>query len=129
MKFGLHNIPVVFKIFPLLTCIKFNLLNNINTTQIVTILSFMHTVCYVKYFNLTENFIDIINNKCSLIMGAKYYNSSMNNVHTICPANIVGHPTKVIWPTAFFLKKKMIFIWLLCWPSASQLGSQLIKCI
>ena len=29
-------------------------------------------------FNLIENFIDIINNKCCLVMGAKYYNSSMN---------------------------------------------------
>ena len=49
MKFGLHNIPVVFKIFPLQTCIEFSLLNNINTTQTVTISSFMHVVHYVKY--------------------------------------------------------------------------------
>ena len=47
-KFGLHNIPIVFKIFPLLTCIYFSLLNNINTPQIVTILTYMHAVCYVK---------------------------------------------------------------------------------
>ena len=67
-------------------------------------------------FNLIDNFIDIIK-KC-LIMGAKYYNSSMNDAHTIYPADIVGHPTKVVWPTAFFLEKKLIFIWLLCWPSA-----------
>ena len=50
MKFGLHNIPIVFKIFPLLTCIEFSLLNNINTTQTGTLLSFMHAVLYVKYF-------------------------------------------------------------------------------
>ena len=34
----------------------------------------------LNIFNLIENFIDIINNKCSLIMGAKYYSSSMNDV-------------------------------------------------
>ena len=55
----------------------------------------MHVVHYVKYFNLIENFIDIINNKCSLIMGAKYYRSSMNNAHTIYPADIVGHTAKL----------------------------------
>ena len=59
-------------------------------------------------FNLIENFIDIINNKCCLIMGAKYYNSSMNGACTIYLANIISCPAKVIWLTAFFLKKKMI---------------------
>ena len=83
----------------------------------------------LNIFNLIGNFIDIINNKCCLIMGAKYYNSSMNNACTIYPADIVGCPTKVIWPTALFSKKKMIFVWLLCWPSAGQLGCQLMKCI
>ena len=62
-------------------------------------------------------------------MGANYYNSSMNDVHTICPANIVGQPAKVVWPTAFFLEKKLIFIQLLCWPLAGQLGRQLMMCI
>ena len=62
-------------------------------------------------FNLIENFIDIINNKCCLIMGAKYYNSNMNDACTICLADIVGCPAKVLWLTAFFLKKKTIFIW------------------
>ena len=69
-------------------------------------------------FNLIGNFIDIINKKCCLIMGAKYYNSSMNDACTIYPADIVGHPTKVIWLTAFYLEKKLIFIQLLCWPLA-----------
>ena len=69
----------------------------------------------LNIFNLVENFIDI-NNKCCLIMRAKYYNSSMNDAHTIYPADIVGHPAKIVWPTAFFLKKKTIFIWLLCQP-------------
>ena len=30
-------------------------------------------------FNLLENFIDIINNKYGLIIGAKYHSSNMNN--------------------------------------------------
>ena len=74
----------------------------------------MYAVHYVK-FNLVENLIDIINNKYSLIMGAKYYSSNMNDACTIYLADIVGLPAKVIWLTAFFLKNKMIFIQLLCW--------------
>ena len=80
-------------------------------------------------FNLIENFVDIINNKYSLIIGAKYYNSNINDVCTMFLYNIVSHPTKVVWPTAFFSEKKVIFVWLLCQPLAGQLGSQLIKCI
>ena len=80
-------------------------------------------------FNLIENFIDIVNKKCCLIMGAKYYNSSMNDACTICPANIVGHPTKVVLLITFFLEKKLIFVQLLCWPLASQFRSQLMMCI
>ena len=38
-------------------------------------------------------------------MGAKYYNSSMNDAHTIYPADIVGCPTKAIWPTTLFKKE------------------------
>ena len=80
-------------------------------------------------FNLIENFVDIINTKHCLIICAKYYNSNMNNVHTIYLANIVGHPSKVVWLTTFFSKNKMIFVWLLCQPLAGWLGSQLMKCI
>ena len=69
--------------------------------------------------NLIKNFIDIIDNKYCLIVGAKYDSSIMNDVHTIYPADNVGLPTKVVWPTAFYSKKKTIFIQLLCWPSAS----------
>ena len=80
-------------------------------------------------FNLIENFVDIINNKCCLIIGAKYYNSYMNNAHIKSPYNIVSCLTKVVQPTAFFLEKKAIFVWLLCWPSAGQLGCQLMNCV
>ena len=60
-------------------------------------------------FNLLENFVGIINNKDGLIIGAKYYSSIMNNVCTMSPYNIVIHPTKVIWPTTFFLNSKHPF--------------------
>ena len=80
-------------------------------------------------FNLIENFVDIIYNKCCLIIGSKYYNSNMNDVHTIYPTNIVGCPAKVVQLTAFFSEKKVIFVWLLCWSLAGRLRHQLIKCI
>ena len=68
----------------------------------------------LNIFNLIENFLDIINNEHYLITCAKYYSFNVNDVQTIYPANVVALPTKVIWLTMFFLKKKMIFIWLLC---------------
>ena len=80
-------------------------------------------------FNLIENFLDIINNEYYLITCAKYHSSNMNDAHTVYLANIVGLPVKVVWPTAFFLKKKTIFVRLLCQPSASRLGSQLMRCV
>ena len=83
----------------------------------------------LNIFNLIENFLDITNNKHCLITCAKYYSSSLNDAHTIYLADIVSPPAKVVWLTAFFLKKKMTFVWLLCQLSASQLGSQLMKCI
>ena len=63
-----------------------------------------------------------------MIVGAKYDSSIMNDAHINYPANIVGLPAKVVWLTTFFSKKKTIFVWLLCQPLASQLGSQLMKC-
>ena len=51
-------------------------------------------------------------------MCAKYGRSRMNSVHTVCLANFVSLPAKVVWPTTFLLKKKAIFVWLLCWPLA-----------
>ena len=78
----------------------------------------MHAVCYVKYFNLLENFVDIINNKYGLIIGAKYHSSNMNDAYTMSPYDIVGHPTKVVWLTTFFSNSKHLFVQLLCWPSA-----------
>ena len=47
-------------------------------------------------------------------MGAKYYNFNMNDAHTKSLYDIVGCPAKVVWPTAFFSEKKVIFVWLLC---------------
>ena len=82
----------------------------------------------LNIFKLIKIFIDIINNKYYMVVGAKYDSSIMNDVHTNYPANIVGLPAKVVQPTTFFLKKKVIFVWLLCWPLASQPGSQLMRC-
>ena len=62
-------------------------------------------------------------------MCAKYGRSRMNDVCTVCLANFVGLPAKVVWLTTFFLKKKAIFVWLLCQPPASQPGSQLMNCV
>ena len=61
-------------------------------------------------FKLIKNFIDIINNKYYMVVGAKYDSSIMNDVHTNYLADIVSLPAKVVWLTAFFLKKKMIFV-------------------
>ena len=81
-------------------------------------------VCYTKYFNLIEKNFHIINDMYSEVLIAKYGGSRMNDVCTISPADFVGLPAKVKWPTAFFLKKKVILVQLLCWPLASQPGSQ-----
>ena len=78
-------------------------------------------------FDLIEKFVDIINNKYCLIIGVKYYNSNMNNACTIFPTDIVGCPAKVLWPTALFSNSKCLFVWLLCWLLAAQLGCQLAK--
>ena len=61
-------------------------------------------------FTLLRDFIDIINNRYSLIIGIKYYSSNMNDVHTMSSYDIVSHPTKVIWLTAFFLNSKHLFV-------------------
>ena len=87
----------------------------------------MHAAIMSNIFNLIEKFVDIINNKYCLHIGAKYYNSSMNDVHTMFLTNIVSHPAKVIWPTAFFSNSKHLFVQLLCWLSAGRLRHQLMK--
>ena len=87
-------------------------------------------VCaYKSILNLIEKFFYIINDRYSEAMCAKYCRSRMNDVCTVCPANFVSLPAKVVQLTAFFLKKKVIFVWLLCWPPASQPGSQLLNCV
>ena len=82
----------------------------------------------LNIFKLIKIFTDIINNKYCFVIGAKYDSSIINDVHTNYLADIVSLPAKVIQPTTFFFKKKAIFVWLLCWPPASQHGSQLMKC-
>ena len=57
-------------------------------------------------------------------MCAKYGRSRMNDACTISLANFVGLPAKVVQLTTFFLKKKAIFVQLLCWLLAGRPGSQ-----
>ena len=63
--------------------------------------------------NLIEKFLNIINNRYSEIICAKYDSSFMNNACTVCLANYVGLPAKIVQLTAFFSKKKVIFVRLL----------------
>ena len=61
-------------------------------------------------FNLLENFVDIMNNKYGLVIGANYHSFNMKDAYAISLYNIVGHPTKVIWPNTFFLNSKHLFV-------------------
>ena len=78
---------------------------------------------------LFKEFLYIINDRHSEVMCAKYGRSRMNDACTVCPADFVSLPAKVVWLTAFFSKKKTIFVQLLCQPPASQPGSQLMDCV
>ena len=60
--------------------------------------------------NLLENFVDIIDNKYGLIIGAKYHSSNMNDVCTMSLTDIVSHPAKVVWPIVLFLNSKHFFV-------------------
>ena len=60
-------------------------------------------------FNLIENFIDIINKKYCLIVGAKYYNSSMNNVCTILPGQYCWPPHKSHMANCTLFRKEISF--------------------
>ena len=65
-----------------------------------------------------------------MVVGANYDSSIMSDVHTNYPADIVGLPAKVIWPTACSFRKRKQFLYGFCvshWP-AGQPGSQLMKC-
>ena len=48
-------------------------------------------------FNLLENFVDIINNKYGMIIGAKYLSSNMNDVCTMSLTNIVSCPAHKLY--------------------------------
>ena len=55
---------------------------------------------------------------------AKYGRSSMNDAHTISPADFVSLPAKIVRSTAFFLDSESIFVRLLHRPLAGRLRSQ-----
>ena len=61
-------------------------------------------------FTLLRNFINIFNNGYDLVIGVKYHSSNMNDVHTKSLYNIVSHPTKVVWLTAFFSNSECLFV-------------------
>ena len=87
-------------------------------------------VCaYKNILSLFKEFLYIINDRHSEVMCAKYGRSRMNNACTVCLADFVSLPAKVVWRTTFFSKKKVIFVWLLCWPLAGQPGSQFMNCV
>ena len=73
-------------------------------------------------FTLLRNFIDIINNRYGLIIGAKYYSFNINDVHTMPLYDIVSCPIKVVWLTTFFSNSKHLFVQHLCQPLAGQPG-------
>ena len=60
----------------------------------------------LNIFNLIKNVIDIIINKNYIVVGAKYDGSRMNDACTVCPADFVSLPAKVLWPTGSFKKRK-----------------------
>ena len=63
-------------------------------------------------------------------MCAKYGRSRINDVHTISPSDSVSLPVKVVRSTAFFSKKKTIFVRLLSQPLAGRPGTeQMDSCI
>ena len=68
--------------------------------------------------NLFEKFLYIINGRHSEVWCAKYGRSRMNDACTVCPANFVSLPAKVIQLTTFFLNSEPIFVQLLCRPPA-----------
>ena len=60
--------------------------------------------------DLFEELLYIIYDRHSGDMCAKYGRSRMNDVHTICPTDLVSLPAKSVWSTTFFSKKKAIFV-------------------
>ena len=58
--------------------------------------------------NLIEKFLYTINDRHSEVMCAKYGRSRINDACTVCLADFVSLPAKVVQLTAFFSKKKAI---------------------
>ena len=80
--------------------------------------------------NLFEKFLYIINDRHSEVMCAKYGRSRMSDACTVCPDRLCWPPYKSCTANhILFEKQKVIFVWLLCWPLASQPGSQLMNCV
>ena len=96
-----------------------------------TLIDKVTTLYYVCMQSVTQNNLiwieknfHIINAIYSEVLIAKYGGSRINEAHTVCPADFVGLPAKVIWPTTFFLKKESDFLLLLCQSLVGWCGSQ-----
>ena len=72
--------------------------------------NFMYASVMSNIFSFIKNLVDIFKDKYYLNMGAKYYNSIVNDACTMSPTDIVGHPAKVIQPTPFFSNCKHLFV-------------------
>ena len=71
------------------------------------------------FLSENENFLYIIYARHSEDMCAKYGRSRMSDAHTISPTDLVSHPVKVVWSTAFFLDSESQFLYDFCvghWP-------------
>ena len=67
---------------------------------------------------LIKRFLYIINDRYSGVMCAKYDRSRMNDVHTVCPADFVSPPAKVVWLTTILFEKESNF----CMAFVSAMG-------
>ena len=76
----------------------------------VTISNYVHATIMLINFILWRNFIDIINNRYSLLISAKYHRSNMNDAYTKSLYDIVSCPAKVVWLTTFFSNSEHLFV-------------------
>ena len=66
--------------------------------------------------------VNINNHKHYVIIKAKFHSSTINNAHTMSPANMSAALQKLYGWQHSFLNSKCLFVQHLCWPLASQPG-------
>ena len=102
--------PVKYSLFiqhSLAFITRTTIINKISIGQCYTIVLCAHMK---NILNLFQKFLYIIDGRHSEVMCAKYGRSRMNDVHTVCLADFVSLPAKVIWLTTFFLNSELIFV-------------------